>query len=160
MVHPYTPYCPAFHYRGRYTYLLTFVTYERIAAFTKSDVVDLVRAQLLRAAAEEEFEVIVYCFMPDHVHLVVEGMADDSELKAFVKRAKQYSGYGYARRRGRLWQHGSNDHIVRDHVDLRDRIRYVVNNPVAAGLVRAPEDYPFLGSQRWSLAELIDRSAT
>ncbi|HYT68841.1 MAG TPA: transposase [Vicinamibacterales bacterium] len=156
MVHPYTPYCPTFQYRGRYRYVLTFVTFERTAVLTDASIVELVWAQILRAAAEKRFEIIVYCFMPDHLHLIVSGLSDDSDLKAFVKLAKQYAGYYYARSHNgrKLWQHGSHDHIVRDDVDLRDRVRYVVNNPVAAGLVALANDYPFMGSQRWSRQEL------
>lgn len=162
MVHPYTPYCPTFHYLGRYSYLLTFVTFERQPIFTDSSNVELVRTQMFRAAAEKHFEVILYCFMPDHLHLIVLGIADDADLKVFVKHAKQYAGYHYrhSHEQQRLWQHGSNDHIVRDDVDLLARLRYVVNNPVAAGLVERPEEYPFLGSQRWSVKEIVRRCQT
>jgi putative transposase len=160
MAHPYTPYCPTFSYVGKHRYFLTFVTYQRIEAFAAAVVVALVWEQILRAAREKHFEIIAYCFMPDHVHLVVEGVADDSDLKAFVKLAKQYAAYNYARpRRGaKLWQKGSNDHIIRDDVDLLERVRYVVNNPVAAKLVKRPEHYPFLGSQRIPREELIEWS--
>jgi putative transposase len=162
MVHPYTPYCPSFAYLGRYSYFLTFVTFERQQVFTDDSNVELTRAQIIRAAAEKHFEVILYCFMPDHLHLIVVGVTDDADLKAFVKLAKQYAGFYYAREReGRkLWQHGSNDHIIRDDVDLLDRMRYVVNNPVAAGLVMNPEDYQFIGSQRWSVEEVVHRCRT
>jgi putative transposase len=156
MAHPYTPYCPTFSYVGRYRYALTFVTFDRIRAFCATPDVNLVVAQVLRAAAEQQFEVVVYCAMPDHLHLVVEGLTETSDLKRFVKLAKQYSGFYFARANGRakLWQHGLNDHIVRNDVDFLDRVRYVVNNPVVAGLVSRPQDYPFLGSQRWTPEEL------
>ncbi len=157
MAHPYTPYCPTFNYVGRHRYALTFVTFDRNKAFNEPARVNLVLAQILRAAADKQFEIVVYCAMPDHLHMVVEGLSETSDLKGFAKLAKQYSGFYYARAyaRAKLWQHGANDHIVRDDVDLLDRVRYVVNNPVAAGLVARPEDYPFLGSQRWSMQELI-----
>jgi putative transposase len=162
MVHPYTPFCSSFSYRGRYSYLLTFVTSERRRRFSDADEVEMVRAQFVRASREKAFEIVAYCFMPDHVHLIVLGLAEDSDLKAFAKLAKQYSGYRYAQSHDgqRLWQHGSNDHIIRDAVDLLDRLRYVVDNPVAAKLVEKPEDYPFLGSQRWLTPELVRRCRT
>ncbi len=47
----------------------------------------------MRAASENEFDVIAYCFMPDHLHLLVEGKSDRSDGKPFIARAKQYSGY-------------------------------------------------------------------
>ena len=156
--HPYTPYCPTFDYVGRHHYFLTFVTYSRRRVFTAADVVDLALTQILRAAEKHSFKVIAYCFMPDHVHLVVEGLSDDSNLKSFAKLAKQYAGYYYARAHSgaKLWQHGTNDHIIRDHVDLLDRVRYVLHNPVAAGMVTKPEDYPFQGSQSFSIRALND----
>jgi REP element-mobilizing transposase RayT len=39
--------------------------------------------------------------MPDHLHLLVEGTHEDSDLKAFVARAKQYSGF-YFRQQTRI----------------------------------------------------------
>ena len=156
MVHPYTPSCRDFGYVGRYSYLLTFVTFERNVIFTEPAAVNLVWAQIVRAAAEKQFEVLVYMFMPDHAHLIVEGVAESSDLKAFAKAAKQYSGYYYRQAHKRkLWQHGGNDHIIRDEVERLDKVRYVVNNPVAAGLVTKAEDYPFFGSQRWTREELV-----
>lgn len=158
MTHPYTPDCPTFGYVGRHRYFLTFVTHDRRRVFTDADVVDPAWAQIRRAAERRAFRVIAYCFMPDHVHLVVKGVADDSDLKAFAKLAKQCTGYHYAKAHPgtRLWQHGANDHIVRDHVDLLDRVRYVLHNPVVAGLAEKPEDYPFQGSQDFQIQALND----
>ncbi len=95
--------------------------------------------------------------MPDHLHMVVEGMREDSDLKAFAALAKQYSGFYYAQthRGGKLWQKGLTDHIARDRADLLESVRYVVNNPVNDALARSPEDYPFIRSQRWSREELF-----
>lgn len=159
MVHPYPPYCATFNYVGKHAYLLTLVTFQRNTIFIEEDVVSFVRKQILRACAEKQFEILAYCFMPDHLHLIVEGMSQESDLKVFAKLAKQYSGYYYRRAHPKhtLWQHGGNDHIIRDEVDLLERLRYVINNPVAAGLVDDPEDYPFWGSQRWTRAGLLER---
>jgi putative transposase len=114
-------------------------------------------AQILRGAREEEFSIIAYCFMPDHLHLVVEGLAEQSDMKKFVRRAKQYSGYAHPQRTGqRLWQRYGHEHVIRDNESVRKIVRYVIENPVRAGLVRDPTDYPFLGSGVYSLEQLID----
>ena len=159
MVHPYPRHCATFNYHGRHAYLLTSVTFGRAAIFTDDEIVRLVHTQFLRACSEKQFEILAYCFMPDHVHMIVEGLSEDSDLKSFVKLAKQYAGFYYRRARTghSLWQHGGHDHIIRDEVDLLDRLRYVINNPVAARLVDDPADYPFWGSQRWTRAEIIER---
>ena len=51
--------------------------------------------------------------MPDHAHLVVEGLDDGAELKRFILRAKQMSGYYYKQRyRTPLWQRYSYEHVL------------------------------------------------
>ena len=93
MSHPYPPRWAAFDYRGRHFYALTFVTHARGEVFVVPDAVESVWRQILRAANETDLSVTVYCFMPDHLHLIVHGERDDSDCKRFIKAAKQYSGY-------------------------------------------------------------------
>ena len=45
---------------------------------------------------------------------------------------------------GAFWQHESYDHVVRDEQELIRIVRYILNNPVKAGLVANWQDYPFL----------------
>jgi putative transposase len=125
--------------------------------FVEPEPVELVTAQFLRAAAELSFDLIAYCFMPDHVHVVAEGKSEDADLKRFVSRAKQLSGYHYGQRFGkRLWQRYSYERVLRDDESTRDVVRYVLENPVRAGLVDAIEKYPFIGSSVYSREDLID----
>ena len=146
-----------FSYTGFHRYSLTFCTLDRVPLFTTRDVVDPVKSQILRAASERAFDVIAYCFMPDHVHIVVAGVSEHSDLKAFLKLAKQLSGYGYKKQTGRrLWQPYPYEHVLRDDESLARTIRYVLENPVRAGMVRDPRDYPFLGSGVHMLGDLLD----
>jgi putative transposase len=80
-----------FSYVGKYRYFLTFCTHDRRPHFRTTDVVASVRAQILRASTEHQFLSIAYCYMPDHLHLLVEGVTDGADLRIFVKAAKQYS---------------------------------------------------------------------
>ena len=94
--------------------------------------------------------------MPDHAHLLVEGMTSRADLRRFIKLAKQRSGGIHARSYGGpLWQEGYYDRVLRDGDDILAIARYLLNNPIRAGLVTRPIDYPHLGSDRWSLEELI-----
>jgi len=75
------------------------------------------------------------CVLPDHLHVVAEGRADDSHLPSFAKLAKQYSGYYYRdKATGRLWQDGYYDHVLRDNETTVKVVRYVLENPVRARL--------------------------
>jgi REP-associated tyrosine transposase len=149
-----------FEYRGLHRYFLTFCTDFRRRVFIDAGVVTLVYRQILRAAAQDGFAVVAYCFMPDHLHLLVEGLRDDSDCLRFIKLAKQYSGFYYSQERGRtLWQRYGFETIVRDDELTLVAARYVLQNPVRAGLVATPRDYPFIGSETYSIEEVLQAVA-
>jgi len=117
-------------YIGRARYFLTFCTYQRLKAFTDPDTAAQTLEQFRRTAASERFAILEYCVMPDHVHLLVEGMTTTSDLRRFVKMAKQRSGGVHRRRCGvRLWQEGYYERVLRDADDAPDFARYIINNP-------------------------------
>jgi len=98
--------------------------------------------------------------MPDHLHLVLEGTSDDSDCLRFIKLAKQYSGFYFARSRGeKLWQRYGFEHVLRDDELTLAVVRYVLQNPVRAGLADDPREYPFIGSQVYTIDELLDAIA-
>ncbi|OFW15886.1 MAG: hypothetical protein A3H29_11995 [Acidobacteria bacterium RIFCSPLOWO2_02_FULL_67_21] len=94
--------------------------------------------------------------MPDHVHLLVEGTTLESDVRRFVKRTKQRSGQVYSRtNEHRLWDEGYYDRVLRSDTDVREVARYIVWNPVRAGLSSTPGEYPYLGSDLLSAEDLI-----
>jgi len=85
--------------------------------------------------------------MPNHVHLLLEGLEPACDLVQFVKILKQKSGFVHSKNtQERLWQRFFYDHILRpgDHPDAV--AWYIWLNPVRAGLCAAPQDYRFSGS--------------
>ena len=95
--------------------------------------------------------------MPDHAHLLVEGREETSNLRQFAKLAKQRSGGVFRRRTGEvLWQEGYYDRVLRQDDDAKDVARYIIENPVRAGLVKTPVEYAYVGSDVWSLTEVIE----
>lgn len=145
-----------FDYRGRYSYFLTFCTCKRKTLFSDPSLASMVVEQILRSATRFEFDVLAYCVMPDHAHLLVHGRSDRSDLHRFVKRIKQSSGQIYARTaKEPLWQDSYYDHVVRPEESLSGIGCYIIQNPVRAGLVTSPLDYQFSGSTLWSIEELL-----
>ena len=145
-----------FGYVGRQRYFLTFCTHERARVFERDAIVDRVRQQIMRTAGEEGFEISAYVFMPDHLHLLVRGLDGQADLRRFVRRAKQHSGYLVARQAGeRLWQPSYYDHVVRDEEGELPFVRYILENPVRAGLVTHPENYPFLGVAAMAVDQMV-----
>src|SRR4029077_11142915 len=118
--------------------------------FVDSAAVDLVLSQFLRAASSEDFAILVYCFMADHVHLLVEALAETSDCKRFLVRCEQLSAHAYASTFScRLWQPNAYEHVVRDDEKTAVVARYILENPVRAGIVQSPLEYPFSGSQTY-----------
>jgi hypothetical protein len=56
---------------------------------------------------------------------------------------------------GELWQRSYFEHVMRDDEDTFQVARYILDNPVRAGIVRNPEDYPFLGSLTMNVRDLL-----
>jgi REP-associated tyrosine transposase len=153
----YPHHLPAFDYLGSYRYFLTFCCEDRHRAFVESAPVSLVWSQFVRAATLEGFSIIACCFMPDHVHFLSEGLNDNSDLKAFASKAKQFSGYEFKKAyRQRLWQRYSYEHLLRDQESTRAVVAYILENPVRAKLVETVYEYPHLFSTLYRREELIE----
>jgi putative transposase len=153
----YPRHLATFEYLGRFEYFLTFCTFERSRLFVTPECVGLVHEQILRACAEEGLAILAYCYMPDHVHIVVAAEHASSNLKCFVSLAKQYAGFYFRRAtKQRLWQRYGYERVLRNEEERMALIRYVIQNPVRAGLVEDPLEYPFWGSSKWSREELLD----
>ena len=128
---------------GRYSeqgriYLVTAVTQNRIPCFH-----DLMKARcVVRCMRETQqhglADTLAYVLMPDHLHWLIT-LGERRTLSAVVGGVKSMT----ARRIGNsIWQPGFHDHAVRRETDLVKLARYVVANPLRAGLVRRLGDYP------------------
>jgi REP-associated tyrosine transposase len=142
-------------YVGRFQYSLTFCTWKRRRLFEDTRAVAETQAHVQRTATEESFAVLAYCFMPDHVHLLVRGVTEKSDLRRFVKSSKERSGRTYRKRFGdRLWQEGYFERVLRNPGDARECAEYIVNNPVRAGLVANATEYEYAAATEWTIDEL------
>src|SRR5215471_16728728 len=131
MPHFYPKHLEGFPYVGPLSYALAFSTENRAVIFKEPAVIDL----------------------------VVDGERDDSSCLAFIKLAKQYSGYYYKQQSGhQLWQRYGYEHVIRNYMERALTIRYVLANPVRAGLVADPRRYHGLGSQTHTVDELMEIS--
>jgi len=152
-MHP--PRIPCFSYQGLHRYFLTLCTAGRLRLFTADGVVSAVLEQFRQCASRQQFAVVAYCFMPDHVHLLCAALSEAADLRRFVTDAKQRSGYWFARSiGGRLWQRGFYDHVLRDEEQTLTVVRYILANPIRAGLSRALGEYACCGSDVFPIEEI------
>jgi putative transposase len=134
-------------YVGRNIYFLTFCCEGRRRVFGDSWRASSVVAGLKTVSESTTFRVHGYCVMPDHLHLILEGARDDSDLDKFAKTFKQTTSFHYKKESGEpLWQKSFYDHILRTPDSLDAVLWYVWMNPVRAGLCTDPRNYAHSGS--------------
>ena len=151
------PRIEGFSYLGRYRYFVTFCTLDRRETFADIALGQRAVRRFRRTCRHWKFAILAYCVMPDHAHLLVEGTSDSSDFCRLIKSAKQSSGQSYAAAAKQpLWQEGYYDRVLRPDEDPKKIARYIVENPVRAGLVRSPLDYPLSGSDLWTMQELVN----
>ncbi|HEV8347775.1 MAG TPA: transposase [Vicinamibacterales bacterium] len=144
-------------YRGLQRYFLTICTIHRLDHFATRERAEMAMGQLLLTAAGYSFEIIAYCFMPDHAHGLFESKTEDADFLKFVCMYKQRSAFEFKKTTGgRLWQEGFYDHVLRDEESTLSVAAYIIQNPVRAGLCKDPREYPFVGSSQYSLDQLVD----
>jgi len=96
----------------------------------------------------ERYRLVAWCIMPNHAHVLIETMGDWT-LDRIVHGWKSYTSHAANRllkRTGAFWAREYHDRFVRDDDHLAVCVRYIENNPVAAGLVLEA------GSWRWGSA--------
>jgi len=145
--------------KGRFSqiggiYLLTFVTDNRKPWFADWHLGRLVVASMRRAHMQGHAESLAFVVMPDHVHWLISLV--DASLGELMRDVKSHSGYHVKKRlqeQGhpppkQIWQEGYHDHALRNEENLKDTARYIIMNPVRAGLVKSVRDYP-LWDAKW-----------
>lgn len=135
--------------KGRYsiqgqTYLLTATTYDRKNFFEQHNSARLFCRCLNQITVAGSKEIICWVLMPDHFHLLIQ--LDDEPLSVLMRRIKSISAIAINKileRNGSLGSSAYHDHALRKDEDIKAVARYVIYNPVRAGLVAKPGDYPY-----------------
>ena len=86
--------------------------------------------------------------MPDHVHMLLTPMCDPKGwpyslplILKLIKGVSARSVNGLLGGSGPVWQDESLDHVLRSDESFGEKLEYIRENPVRAGLVVCPEDY-------------------
>jgi len=138
---------PLNNYSGKRLYFVTICCQDRQTLLRDGTTVSRMLAILRDLSSRHEFAVHAYCFMPDHLHLLCEGLSHGSRLLHFVSRFKQHTGFEHRRKLGASpWQFKFYDHILRRADAMEDVAWYIWMNPVRTGLCNNPKDFPFSGS--------------
>jgi REP element-mobilizing transposase RayT len=103
----------------------------------------------------KKFHLHSAVIMRNHVHLLLTPLrkkgTDDSftlaEITKGIKGASSRRINQLLQKTGSIWQDESFDRVVRTEGEFESKMLYIMENPVAAGLVRSPHDYPWYWSE-------------
>ena len=124
-------------------YLLTAVTHERQPIFKDWRMGRFVVNELRKAHENSHATSLAWVVMPDHFHWLIE--LHNGDLPKLMQTAKSRSARLINQERGfsaPVWQKGYFDRALRREDDLKAMARYIVANPLRAGLVARIGDYP------------------
>lgn len=122
-------------------YLITTVTNKRRPIF-----LDIFAGrELVKVLNDESLDIktICYVIMPDHLHWLMQ-LKDKQNISKIVQKIKSRSGFLIKHKLNltdNLWQAGFHDHALRKEEDIKSVARYVIANPLRAGLVDKMGDY-------------------
>jgi REP element-mobilizing transposase RayT len=154
---------------------ITSVARDRLPVFRVDAMKRIVCAALDEARHSGGFAIFAYAIMTDHLHLITDGALKPSDTLRFINgisshrvisylRENQYTtslaklrdtqkarGHAYS-----LWDGHSNVLPVFSETFFMQRVNYIHQNPVRAGLAERAEDYPWSSARCWSRRILED----
>jgi len=155
MKFPKVPRLKDFAYKGANIYFVTIRTAYNRPVFSQADPVRRVHGTLVDCSEKKGFKIWAYCYMPDHLHLLIEGQ-DQASLKDLMRLFKQRTSYDYKQETDDcLWQPSYYDHVLRNDESFIRVGRYIIDNPVRAKLVKDFQDYPYIGSETLNLKDFL-----
>lgn len=146
---------PRDRYIGERTVAFHVSVEERRNLFTSDEVVGALVERMARAASEFDCVVPIYCFMPDHAHIMFKGLAEHSDLLAAMVKFKSLSGFWLYKLGLPSLQQDFFDHVMRVGDDWRNHALYIANNPVRAGLANDWSQYPYTGAIGCDLQDIV-----
>jgi putative transposase len=107
--------------------------------FARPEVWAFILRASARLSSRARWTPLLLLAMPDHLHLIVR-IPKRVGISHVIRSFKHDVSYG----RPIAWQAGAFDHRIRNDESYRAKWLYVMLNPVRAGLVSRPEDWPYV----------------
>jgi putative transposase len=146
---------------------ITSVARDRLRVFGKNALKDVACAALDEARHSGGFAIFVYVLLPEHLHVITDGARKPSDTLRFINGIVSHRVIGYLKQnnftslaklrdakkaRGHeysLWDGHSNVLLITSEVVFMQRVNYIHQNPVRAGLVKRAEDYRWSSARCW-----------
>jgi len=140
------PRLPSEHYRAHAFVHWTLTIDDRATGWLTSAFHHAWRLTLLHTCARYGLACPAYVLMPDHAHLLLLGLRSDSNQRTAIEFLRKHLRPELA---PYDWQKQAHDHVLRDtereHGAFQATARYILENPVRAGLCANAADYTYVG---------------
>ena len=130
------------------SYFITVCTAGRLRILDQPLVVEILVAAWRSAPAIHGWAVGRYVIMPDHVHFFATSRAERKSLSDFMRDWKKWTTRLFVAKMispAPTWQAEYFDHVLRTQWSYAEKWEYVRENPVRAGLVANPDEWPYQG---------------
>jgi putative transposase len=161
--------------RDKPCYYLTSVAHDRLPVFRLELIKQIVCNAWSEARRSGEILIFAYVIMPDHAHIISDGHREisdvlrytngisakrildylkENEFESSLKKLRQEEkprGYKHS-----VWQHHADAFRITGEDTFMQKVHYIHQNPVRAGLVERAEDYRFSSARLWKGDPLDD----
>ena len=150
------------NYRRNYvpggTYFFTLVTFKRRKYFNTPNKLDLLYDTIRQVQRNKSFELLAYCLLPDHIHLLMKLPKEDSDFSIRMREIKRLTTLWMKQETteviDRIWQEKFWEHTIRDEKDLQTHFDYIHYNPIKHGFMQTYDGW------KWSsFREYFDGNA-
>ncbi|MEI6040284.1 MAG: transposase [Candidatus Berkelbacteria bacterium] len=117
-----------------------YPSYKKLSFNTQNEIL-----KNLQKENQKLVEIIAYCVMPTHIHLVLRQLEDNAISNFMSRILNGYSKYFNIchQRSGPLFEGRFKSVHIKDDEQLLHLTRYIHLNPVSAGLIDKPEDWQY-----------------
>ena len=118
--------------------------------FLKDDRIAQLMCNSLRYGDKKSYDLICWCIMPNHVHVLISPFEGVS-LSKIMFDWKSYTTHAFnilLGRKGKIWMNDYFDRYIRDNDHFNNVVDYIENNPVKAGIATASSEYKWGSAYR------------
>ena len=156
-------------------YFLTSVAKDRLPVFQTDEIKEIGCKALDEARKSGKFALYAYVIMPDHLHAITDSARSSEDTLRFINGIMSHRVIAHLKERGyesslqklrqetkprhyrhSLWDHHPNVRLLLTEKMLMERVHYLHENPVRAGLVERAEDYRYSSVRCWNGKPLED----
>ena len=127
------------------TFFFTLVTHDRNAIFHDSSSIGICLNAINRTQKYHPFELVAYCIIPDHLHLLISLPDGQQDYSTIIKEFKRKVTKELRRQRNDpglvVWQKRFWERTIRDQRDFKIHFDYIHYNPIKHGFVENLDDW-------------------